>query len=466
MQATPVIAIFDIGKTNKKLFLFDEYYQLVYEETGRISETVDEDGDPCEDLAALQSFVFSSLQKAFQNKAFKIKAVNFSAYGASFVNLDEKGQPVTPLYNYLKTYPGDLLRTFYDTYGGKDVFSVTTASPVMGHLNSGMQLYWLKHAKPSLYKKVKLSLHLPQYISYLLSAKPLSELTSIGCHTNLWDFSKQQYHEWVSKEGIDEKLAPIVSSTQVSHASVRNGRYRVGVGLHDSSAALIPYLASFHEPFILISTGTWCISLNPFNQSPLTYHELQQDCLCYLTYQGKPVKASRIFAGNEHEQQTKRIAEHFNKGVDYYKTVRLDMNFVRPFSTSALTQQDSESRPLVLKESMFVQRDLSQFDNYEEAYHQLIQDIVQQQVVSTGLVLKGTGVKRLFVDGGFSKNPIYMYLLATAFPELEIYAASMAQATAMGAALAIHSAWNSKPLPSDIIELKYYGIAQRVSENE
>ena len=61
-----------------------------------------------------------------------------------------------------------------------------------------------------------------------------------------------------------------------------NDRNSVGVGLHDSSAALIPLSASFNEPFILLSTGTWCISLNPFNHTMLSDYELNQDCLCYL----------------------------------------------------------------------------------------------------------------------------------------------------------------------------------------
>jgi len=70
--------------------------------------------------------------------------------------------------------------------------------------------------------------------------------------------------------------------------------------------------------------------------------------------------------------------------------------------------------------------------------------------------LKGTTVKRIFVDGGFSNNQIYMELLASVFLELEVFAASMAQATAVGTALSIHEAWNSKPFPNNLIELKYY----------
>jgi ribulose kinase len=79
-----------------------------------------------------------------------------------------------------------------------------------------------------------------------------------------------------------------------------------------------------------------------------------------------------------------------------------------------------------------------------------------QQVLSTSLVMKGVPVKRIFVDGGFGKNPVYMHLLAVAFPNVEVFAASVAQASAMGAALAIHKHWNTREMPSDIIELKFY----------
>jgi sugar (pentulose or hexulose) kinase len=81
---------------------------------------------------------------------------------------------------------------------------------------------------------------------------------------------------------------------------------------------------------------------------------------------------------------------------------------------------------------------------------------VAQQYLSTQLVLKGTSVKRIFVDGGFSKNSIYMNLLAATFPDMEVFAASIPQATAMGAALAIHHSWNEKRVPKEMIPLKCF----------
>ncbi|RYE37215.1 MAG: carbohydrate kinase, partial [Sphingobacteriales bacterium] len=115
-----------------------------------------------------------------------------------------------------------------------------------------------------------------------------------------------------------------------------------------------------------------------------------------------------------------------------------------------------------LATSAFSGRDLKSFANVEEAYHQLIIDLIALQTESTRLVLNDT-VKRIFVDGGFSKNEIYMQLLAAAFPGKEIFAASVAQATSLGAALSIHKHWNKKSLPTNIIELKFFSASHELT---
>jgi sugar (pentulose or hexulose) kinase len=461
MAQIPVIAVFDVGKTNKKLFLFDENYKIVFERTARFLETHDEDGDPCENLDSLRLSVFDSLREVFKHKEFDLKAVNFSTYGASFVYVDEDGTPLTPLYNYLKPYPPELGKQFYEAYGDEAKFARETASPVLGNLNSGLQVYRLKYQQPEVFKRLKYALHLPQYMSYLLSGQMVSDLTSIGCHTALWDFGKNDYHQWLADEAILPKMAPLKAADSVLPSVFPGSTFCVGVGLHDSSAALIPYLVSFHMPFVLISTGTWSISLNPFNQTPLTADELKNDCLNYLQYKGSPVKASRLFTGYEYEQQVKRIAAHFNQDVIRYRTINYDPALAAKLS--AQTALHSQKQDGELQKSAFEQRDLNNFGNDTEAYHQLMIDIVNQQTISTNYVLEGCKVQRIFVDGGFSKNSVFMHLLALAFPQLEVFAASMAQATAVGTALAIHQAWNSKTLPHDLIELKYYsGVNERL----
>jgi len=452
MSKVPVIAIFDVGKTNKKLFLFDERYQIVYEKNVVLDETKDEDDFPCENLENLCSFIYDSFREVLVKDEFDISAVNFSAYGASFVYVGEDGKPLAPLYNYLKPYSANLLRQFYDAYGDEESFAYQAASPVLGNLNSGMQLYRIKYEKPGLFKKIIYAFHLPQFLSHLICGSHYSDVTSIGCHTNLWDFEKNNYHDWVRREGVLEKLLPIVPSDIAIRSRFDDHDYIAGIGLHDSSAALIPYLLSFQEPFVLISTGTWSISLNPFNHSPLTRIELQNDCLCYLQYDGKPVKAARLFAGNIHDKQSQRIADHFQTNTSKYKSMRFS-------DEKAYSLQKNEQASI--KECAFEKRDLSSFSSDNQAYHQLIADLISQQSASTKLILEDKKVKRIFVDGGFSKNEIYMNLLAAAFPDMEIYAASMAQATAMGTALVLHSSWNKHSIPGDLITLKDYPFAHK-----
>lgn len=447
MAKVPVIAILDVGKTNKKLILFDENYAIRHEKSTDIPEITDEDGFPCEDIAAISRWVNHSIEEAATHPDFSLHAVNFSAHGASFVHLDSNGVVAAPLYNYLKPYPENLKKAFYSTYGGEVEFSKRTASPVLGSLNSGMQLYRLAQEKPDLFNRIRTSMHLPQYLSFLLTRQASSDITSIGCHTCLWDFAKNDYHPWVHDEGVFEKLAPILPCDTATRVDFKGRSFQAGIGLHDSSAALIPYLKQFGEDFVLLSTGTWNITLNPFNSEPLTEAELSRDCLCYLNYKGRPVKASRLFAGQAHQVQVERIAEHFHQHADHHQDI--------PFDAAILSKLASgiDADPSKLIEGDFFGHDLSDFKSFEQAYGQLIVELVGFQKASTSLVLS-KGIKNIFVDGGFSKNRIFMNCLAAAFPELHFFSASISQASSLGAALAIHNAWNMASIRSDIIELK------------
>jgi len=453
MSAGKVAAIFDVGKTNKKLLLFDEHYGLVYEKSMQLPETVDEDGFNCEDIHALTDWVISGFEQLSALSGYQVAALNFSAYGASFVHINRSGEPCTPLYNYLKPYPSHLQQQFYNRYGGEETFSRSTASPILGSLNSGMQLYRLKYEQPDVFSAVSYSLHLPQYLSYILSDKHATDITSLGCHTGLWNFETNSYHYWVAEEEVETKLAPLMKGNALINDPASRRQLPTGVGLHDSSAALIPYLRQFQSPFILISTGTWCISMNPFNDKPLTKEELSSDCLCYLSYTGDQVKSSRLFAGFEHETQLKRINNFFQKeeksdsAVHYSETIA---SSIPPDNYNG-----NGLNTISIQDSIFETRELNDFPDFENAYHQLIADIITKQKFSTGLVMTND-VKYIFVDGGFSKNEVFMNLLAKAFPGHIVGAATVAQSTGLGAALAIHKHWNAKQVPEDLIKVKIY----------
>jgi sugar (pentulose or hexulose) kinase len=423
---TPVIAVFDIGKTNKKVFLWDTSFEIVFEKQQTFPEIEDEDGFACEDLGALQQWIVTSFTEICQMSEFELIGLNFSAYGASFVYVNRAGDPVAPLYNYLKPVSEPFP---YTEFGGEAEFARRTASPILGNLNSGLQVY--ESMQRSFWPEVFKALHFPNYLASLFTGQLVSEITSIGCHTALWDFDLAQYHPWVSK--IQDKLAPMGTSSYIEIDGIN-----YGLGLHDSSAALVPYLRSVEEDFVLLSTGTWCIAMHPFNESPLTAVELANDVLCYLQPNGKPVKASRLFGGHFHEEQVARMEAHFGGS----------------FQDCRFSDRVFELKPLAssVYECAFAVRNLADFPDLASAYDQFMVDLVGQQLYSLNLLLKDAPVKQLLVDGGFSKNEWYMRLLANALPEVAVYAAEVAQASALGAALMVYSG----ELPKDLIQLKRY----------
>src|SRR5512145_1472490 len=209
-----VIAIFDIGKTNKKFLLFDPELKLVYQEEEKFPEITDEDGFLCDDIGKLEFWMKDRLSNILQGNAYDIKALNFSTYGASLMYLNGLGQRLTPVYNYLKPMPEGVLDGFYEAWGGEEEFCRKTASPALGMLNSGLQALWLKKKKPEVFEKMSVVLHFPQYLSYWFTGKMTSEYTSIGCHTAMWDFDNHHYHPWLQKEGI--LLPQPVSNSTVS----------------------------------------------------------------------------------------------------------------------------------------------------------------------------------------------------------------------------------------------------------
>jgi L-fuculokinase len=110
-----------------------------------------------------------------------------------------------------------------------------------------------------------------------------------------------------------------------------------------------------------------------------------------------------------------------------------------------------------LVDCAFNVRDLNKFPTYELAYVQLMIDLACQQIFSLRLLLKeDTPVTKILVDGGFSKNPLYMNFLVHAFPAFEIYGAEVAQASSLGAALMMHETWNTNEIPMDLVKIKKF----------
>lgn len=434
----PATLIFDIGKTAKKVLLFDHSFHVVEEQAESFAEIKDDDGFASENLSLVSEWVTSMLDYYVGNSRYNITHINFSAYGASLVHLDEKNTPLDSFYNYLKPFPDHHRSEFLLKYDSNHDLLAATASPMLGMLNSGLQLFWMKRMKPELFKKIKTSLHLPQYFAQLLSGKNFCEITSVGCHTMLWDFNKKTYHHWVDAEGLTSLFPAMQLSDYSFPVEYRSTKVNLGIGVHDSSAALMPYLATMHEPFMLLSTGTWNIAFNPFNETPLTQEELKKDCLCYLTYQGKPVKASRIFLGHEHEVQAKAMQEFFKTGRDEHMKIRFNEGVYNRLSithnTSKMIYPAGMEGSGPIPEKQTQRTNWNAFENIEEAYHQLVKYLVKWQLMSLDLVNPDKKVRNIIVVGGFTKNPLFLEILKREARQLNILLSDHPRAAALGAA--------------------------------
>lgn len=432
-----VTAIFDIGKTNKKILLFNTSYDLVYEHEEVFEEVTDEDGFPCDDLERIEKWIRDTIEKLSQSKEYDLTTANFTTYGASVIYLDASGKRVAPLYNYLKTMPEEIPNSIYARYGGSDEFCRKTASPPSGMLNAGLQIAWLKQYKPETFAKVKHVLNFPQYLSYLFTGKVVSDYTYVGCHTAMWDFDQMHYHPWLSGEGIS--LPELVSSHTTFPITIQGKTIHIGVGVHDSSASLVPYLTNSKEPFILCSTGTWIIFMNPYNDEPLTIDQLQNSCLCYLSPNKKQVKSSLQFLGHVHDVNAERIASHFSIENDFYKNVNPNPDFLKhqkpqPEAGRIFFQQGIPEK--------YIDEDvaLSGFPDSGAAYHQLMTDLTAIAFEALQKVTaKNDITKTLYISGGFNRNEIFTSLLAQWLPHKKIVPSEVKNATALGAAMIVGS---------------------------
>jgi sugar (pentulose or hexulose) kinase len=438
-----VIAIFDVGKTNKKLLLFDYNFKLVLEQEIRIAEKIDDDGFECDNIEVIEKWVRESINKLVHSEKYDLTALNFATYGATIVYLDANGQRITPVYNYLKPIDEKIPERLYRRYGGQDEFCRRTASPALGMLNSGIQILWLRTDKPEVFSKVRYILHFPQYLSYLISGKICSEHTSIGCHTGLWDFDNMKYHPWVADHELDlPEPVPVGTFTEVV---IEGKRIKVGIGIHDSSSSLAPYFAGSKGKFLLVSSGTWCINMNPFNNEKLSVEQLDNDCLCYMSIARQPVKSSRLFLGNLHETGVKMLSDHFRTTEDFYRDVKFDQDLIKMLKTRysgdrrAFFNSGPESREF--KERI----DLFDFKSFDEGYHQLMSELSDLTYEAIRLILPDhDDIENLYITGGFAKNKIFLKLIARSFPSKKVYTSVISNGTALGAALVIYQSMSDK----------------------
>jgi sugar (pentulose or hexulose) kinase len=438
-----VIGIFDVGKTNKKLLLFDYNLKLILEQEIRFPEKHDDDGFECDNIELIEQWIMESITKLVYSEKYDLTAINIATYGATIVYLNEDGRRLTPVYNYLKPIDERIPERLYRRYGGQDEFCRRTASPALGMLNSGIQILWLKSVKSEVFSKVRNILHFPQYLSYLITGKICSEHTSLGCHTGMWDFDTMKYHLWITDHCLN--LPQPVPVDTFSEVTIGGKKIKAGIGIHDSSASLAPYFTGNRGKFLLVSTGTWCINMNPFNPEKLSVEQLDRDCLCYMSVNQQPVKSSRLFLGNMHETAVLMLNEHFRTTDDFYKNVKFDQDLLNMLGQRftgdkrAFFNSGPESREF--KDRI----DLFDFKSFDEGYHQLMTELCDLTTEAIRLILpEKDDIENIYITGGFARNKIFLKLIARSFPSKKVYTSEINNATALGAALVIFGSVSDK----------------------
>ncbi len=424
--------IFDVGKTNKKCYLLDEDFGVVENRAASLPTTVDGDRYPCEDLDELCYWIESQIKDCLSIYGSRITRLNFSSYGASLVHLDDLGKPLTPLYDYTKPLDEALTDGFYAAHGGEAELSRKTASPPSGMLNSGLQLYWLKQKRPQIFNQIVTSLHLPQYLSYLYTGKLVSDYTSVGCHTSLWDFDEGDYHRWVEQESCLSKLAPMVSTSTSYQCDVYGHMLDVGVGIHDSSASLLPYLLAEKSAFVLVSSGTWTVTLLPKVTRVLEPADLELNCLHYMQPTGEAVRACRLFFGREYDYQLDRLADHFELHSSIHKLQTLDEDLLLSAQNTPFCYRFDH---LDWPRSQPEETDYTSFRSFEQGYHQLMHELMDIQCQAIRQCVQDSPIKKIYIDGGFAQNQLFVTMLARAFPEVKIRMTHSPMGSALGAAL-------------------------------
>ena len=132
-------------------------------------------------------------------------------------------------------------------------------------------------------------------------------MTSLGCHTDLWNPWQGRFSPLVQSLGLEGKIAPARRANEVlGHlrpeiAALTGLRANtpVAVGIHDSNASLYPYVLGRKGPFAVVSTGTWVVAMAMGgDQVPL---DAGRDVLVNVNALGQPVPSARFMGGREFE---------------------------------------------------------------------------------------------------------------------------------------------------------------------
>ena len=130
-----VVTVFDIGKTNKKLIVFDEDLKPLFEDKIHIGEVV-KNGILCDDAERIVAWMKSSFYNVL--KKYDVKTLAVTTHGATVTYLST-GKLGFPIVSYNHNIDENIRRMFYEEFGDPfSLYSVTGTPPWGRLLNVGI----------------------------------------------------------------------------------------------------------------------------------------------------------------------------------------------------------------------------------------------------------------------------------------------------------------------------------------
>lgn len=449
------IAVLDIGKTNKKLVIFDEDLNQI-DSIYSSFPTIKYDDLDVEDTQGLDSWFKDGLKE--MGSKYPIKVISVTTHGATGVCIDKEGNTSVPVVAYTNEVNDSFHDEFYNLVGSRDELQVKTATAeVKPLINYAKLLYFLKKRFPVDFEKTDKILLYPQYFSYKLTGKTSADFTYAGCHSYLWDFKEWQWSDVAKKLGILSKLPENINKPgdilgKISKETVERTNLSpdtiVTTGIHDSNSSLLPYLITGKENFILNSTGTWCVVMHPTKDLSFTKEELGKMVFYNISANMDLVKTAIFMGGLEFETYTEILKKIHNRkdypelDINLTKQILQDSKeFILPGVVKGAGQfPDSEPR-IVEKDKMYQLSEMQEvnsfpefFNNYEKAYHILVLSLVLQTKVAIERV-NAPSRSPIYIEGGFRHNKSYIKLIASVFPDNPVYITNISEATSFGAAV-------------------------------
>jgi sugar (pentulose or hexulose) kinase len=416
------IAVIDIGKTNAKFAIvdtkdFDEIAVFTMPNKVRQGPYY-----PFFDVAAIWTFLLDKLK--YTQAKFGIDAVSVTTHGASGALISADGQLAAPILDYEHTGPENISNK-YDVLRPK--FAETGSPRLPAGLNLGAQIYWLCSLDSSLLDRTAHIVTYPQYWGYRLTGILACDVSSLGCHTDLWNPFSRNFSSLTDKLCIRDKIAPARQSSDILGSVLPEitkftgipGNTPVYCGIHDSNASLIPHLLGGHPPFSVVSTGTWVIAMTIGGRSISL--DPQRDTLVNVDAFNNPVPSARFMGGREFELLLGGIED---TSIDY-QTLREVAKEGPMLMPSVVT----ESGPFQGRQHVWIGDE----PIYGEPQRMAAISYYLAMISSQCLSLTGHDGP-IVVEGPFARNRGYCIMLAAAM-QCKVYAASSTTGTSTGAAM-------------------------------